>query len=203
MGHNVQSQAGESITDVYDVRGGQAPIERILTSEVQATHDMAGTIFSERFSMFVRNRTFVTAQSLDFVSIIDDLPLGFSRVLGVVVGSLDPLATSFVRCAVSIEDPVSSRGMPFWVWKATDSIAVRMLVESSEQELNVMIPEPGLTQMPQIVCGNDQPQNTPNIAIRGSTAAFGAGTVRIQLQLLMAFADIGGISSRGLPVPSW
>lgn len=200
MGHNVQSQAGVSVGDVYDVRGSQAPIERILTKDVQGTHDMASTVFSERVSGFVRNIVITgVLQSANFDLVIADLPAGVSRIVGVVVNTDN--SARLANVAVSVEG--GTRGMPIWVWNGNASTTVRFLDGTViDAELLPTIAAFN-AWMHQMVIGDDQPQQMNRIALRGSTTAFGAGTVDITALISIEFAAIGGISARGLPIPSW
>lgn len=201
MGHNVQSKAGDSLTDVYDVRGGQAPVERILTSDVQAVHELGATIASERFSMFTR-RSEVTGilQSLAFELILDDLPAGTSRILGITVTT--SVAARVASCNVSVES--SQRSLPIWVWDGTNDTGAQRILEGGVVVNQILlVPTPGLTQIPTLLTGSKQPQHVENVALRGVSTAFGAGTLEMGISVLLAFSAIGGISSRGLPIPGW
>lgn len=205
MGHNVQSQAGETVTDVYDVRGGQAPIERIITADVQATHDMATTIASERFSMFIR-RTPVAAvnQSSNINVTMTDLPAGVARILNVWVEVDD--ASRLDHLALSIQTSAPQRGMPFWIWDGTNADTVRMFGTVTDGVINnatLLRQAFTHTRLPLLLTHGDQPQAVPDIFMGGVSTAFGAGTVEVTLGVLLAFSAIGGISSRGLPIPSW
>lgn len=205
MGHNVQSQAGVSLSDVYDVKGGQAPIERILTQEVPVVHEMGATIQSERFSSTIRRRVSGDiVQSTAFDEIIDDLPGGVSRILGVSVFA--DVAARSDRVAVLLRDPIAGREIPIWIWNATTGIFqnVRFIdAGGAVGSLPFLYPVEPNPSIPSILVSSDQPQRVPDIAFRGQTTAFGAGTVEHTLLIHIAFAAIGGISSRGLPVPSW
>jgi len=206
MGHNVQSKAGETLTDVYDVRGGQAPIERIITAEVQATHDMAGTIFSERASGNIRRRTTGDLlQSIVISEVLDDFPLGNFMVHGIQVITDDASRLASVVVSARTTFPVGGeREFPIWVWDGTNSIDVRIVDNGSASAILALLqPEPAMNTLPALFLGNDQPQAVAAIAMRGLTTSFGAGTVETILLVRTSFADIGGISSRGLPIPSW
>ena len=205
MGHNVQSQAGVSLSDVYDVKGGQAPIERILTSDVSAVHEMGATIQSERFSATVRRRTTGDlAQATAWQEILTDLPAGITRILGVTVFS--DVASRSTLASVAVRDPVSEREIPIFMWDVSTDIQKRIRLQdngAAVAEVRVLQQiEPTPTPLSFIV-GTDQPQSMPDIVFRGNTSSFGAGTVEHVMLLHVALAAIGGISSRGLPIPSW
>lgn len=200
MGHKVQSRAGESITDVYDVKGSQAPIESIDVAQVKGVHELGQTIFSERFSVFTRRVEGEFNQSTAFNLTIGDLPGAAVRILGLCVFVTD--VSEITTIAVSVESP-APQAIPIWVWDGTNSIVVRFRDLGVIADQFVLVPSAPLLYVPTIFAGIEQPQLIDTIAIRGTTAAFGAGQVKIVTLAHLAFADIGGISSRGLPVPSW
>jgi len=203
VGHNVQSKAGETLTDVYDVRGGQAPIERIITADVQATHDMASTIFSERFSMFTRRSAVEVVQASDNINItITGLPSGNMRLLAIWVLTDDPSRLSHI----SVSAGNANRGSPIWAWDGTNSKTVRFtgpVTDGAVANVILLQPDPAWTQLPFIMAGEAQPQSVENLFLGGESNAFGAGDVDITFGAMLAFSDISGISSRGLPIPSW
>lgn len=205
MGHNVQSQAGVSLSDIYDIKGGQAPIERLFTSEVPAVHEMAATIQSERFSQRIRTASALFAASTAIDLLFDTLGAGVSRLHGLILFTDD--ASRIADICVSIEDtdafgPDPSRGMPIWVWDATNSQSIRFR-NTTMQNLTVLRAQSEFTFLPNIITGGDQPDNCANLRVAGNTTAFGAGTVNVLCAALLSFSAEEGLSSRGLPVPSW
>ncbi len=203
MAHEIQSQAGVSLAEVYDVKGTQAPIETLKTAEgVNIVHEMGGTIFSERFSTTIRRReTGLISQSSNWDEVISNLPAGASRILGITVlsGGVSQIAVA----TVSLRDPISKRELPIWSWVAGDLNQEMRMEDDGGGISNTGVAVAPFTNLPQILTGVGQPQRVPDIAFRGSTTAFGAGTVNIVLLVHIAFAAIGGISSTGLPIPSW
>ena len=205
MGHNVQSQAGVSLSDVYDVKGGQSPIERLFTTEVPAMHEMGGTIQSERFSSFIRrSATGALAQNTNFDVVLNDLPAGVSRILGLAVITDVAGRAAFVQ--VSVRDPVAGGGreVPIFAYDedVDDAHDIRIDLEGTPTNTLILVPHFRMPTLSMVI-GPDQPQSTPDVAFRGRTGGFGAGTVEFILLLHLAFSAIGGVSSRGLPVPSW
>jgi len=203
MGHNVQSQAGVSLSDVYDVVGGQAPIERLLTTEVPAVHDMASTIFSERLSGGVRRReTGDLGQSTFWDEIINDFGEGITRIMGVAV-LVDGL-TRTENVSVSVSDPIAGREVPIFTWDNNFDLFREIRVEDAGviRNIRLLIPNPPTPSL-SLLIGTDQPGSTPDIAFRGLTSAFGAGTVEHILVIYTASTAIGGITGYGLPIPGW
>lgn len=201
----VQGQAGISVPDVYDVVGDQAPIVRLSSEEPQYVHDLASTIFSERLSTTVRRSTTgALAASIAWNILITDLPDVPSRILGIQVISDVSARTNLVT--VSARDPVADREFPLWAWaNAADIFAdARVADEAAVTTMELLVPtQSSQLQAPSLLLGGDQPQAVPDISFRGVTSAFGAGTVTHTLLLYLAFAQVGGVSSYGLPVPGW
>lgn len=201
MGHKVQAQAGVTLADTYDTKGNQTPIELLEVASIAGVHEMGATIQSERFSTTIRRAEAPdTVQSADFKKIVDDLPSGVTRILGVTVVSEDP--SELFHVVVSVRDPISFREHPIWAWETGDeTTTVRIDDGGGIVSIELLLPTYNL--VPQFLTGRDQPQNVPDIAFRGTTTAFGAGTTAPLLLMYIALAAIGGISSRGLPIPSW
>ena len=57
--------------------------------------------------------------------------------------------------------------------------------------------------LPNPLLGTNHASSTPLISLRGVTLAFGAGTVTLTVHIYFAFAQLGGVSSRGLPLAGW
>lgn len=205
MGHEVQSQAGVSIADVYDVKGSQAPVERLDISEIKGVHEMGQTVFSERFSTTVRRLSAgAIGQSTAWDTVFSDLPAGVSRVLGIAVTS-GGVNGRIARTNLMASDPAALREFPLFVWDTANDIetTVQMVDGGAPTGVGMLIPVNAYPLQLSIITGADQPQRVPNITFRGVTAAFGAGTVTPVAWIYLGFSAIGGISSRGLPFPSW
>ena len=203
----IQSRVGSTLADTYDVRRGIAGLEELRTQEVAVVHEMGATIQSERFSSFIRRAaTGDLAASTVWDIVIDDLPAGVSRILGVTV--FPDTAARSDRVAVLLRDPEAGGGreIPIWIWNSATGIFqnTRMVVEgAAPASFPVLYPVEPNPSIPSLLVSEDQPQAVADIAFRGQTSAFGAGTVEHVLLLHIAFAAIGGLSSRGLPIPSW
>lgn len=205
MGHNVQSQAGVSLSSLYDVKGSQAAIERILTTEVPAVHDMAVTLFSERVSGTVRRRqTGAILQNAVFNEVLDDLPGAVSRILGVSV-FVDTAARAN-SVSVMVRDPVAGREVPIFVWDFNNDVESNLRLQDNGgavATLIALIPTRTFPAALSMVFGTEQPQSMPEISFRGFARGFGAGDVTFTLLLYLAFTDIARIPGYGLPVPAW
>lgn len=206
MGHNVQSQVGVSLSDVYDVKGGQSPIERLFTNEVPAVHEMGKTIFSERLQGGIRRRTTgAIGQSVLIDEVLDDLARTPFRLEGLLVMTNDSARIGSLAVMIRDDAAANAREMPIWVWDGTNVDVVRFEDAGNLQTFELLTPVPAHSMRPLLMIGVDQPggPNVSQIAMRGTTSAFGAGTVFATLLLRTNAADQGGISSYGLPIPSW
>lgn len=199
----ILSQAGMSLADVYDVVGSVAGVEQLQAGEVSLVHEMGATIFSERFNLFVRRvTTAALLQNTDWDILLTDLPATPWRVLSVAVLSLTLAHTE--RAQLSVRDANTEREMPMLVWNRVDDTerAIRIVENGAASAVLGML-TPAVAFVPTMGSGADQRQSMENIAFRGRTSAFGAGTVVHVALVQLAFSHIGGISSRGLPIPSW
>lgn len=199
----ILSRSGDSLADTYDVVGSVAGIEELESREVSLVHEMGGTLFSERFSTAVRrSANDGVLQNANFDFVVTDLPATPTRLLGLQIFSDD--ASRVLRVAVMVRDASNFREVPIWVFDGTNSIPVRFVDDAGAVTLfDVLQPEPSLTMLPIFTGGIEQPQTIDQIAVRGTATAFGAGTVDIRGVFDVAFSQVGGISSRGLPIPSW
>jgi len=202
----ILSKSGDSLADTYDVEGSIAGIDQLLTDELPIVHEMGQTIFSERMSFSIRQATSgAINQSTTFDVLITTLPDHITRILGVFVlanvGARTTLAT------VSVREPLMDREVPIWTWNTSEDSekTQRLTIAASVANLVMLQPLSSMPNMPSFL-GKLQPQNVPDIAFRGQSSAFGAGTVTLTLMLYLCHIHIGGtgsLSSRGLPIPSW
>jgi len=202
----ILAQTGISLADVYNVQGSQIGVEHLDATDVKTVHEMGGTIFSERLSLTTRRQaTSANAQNLGWNHIITDLPLVPWRLLGVTV--IVDEETRMDRVQVSLRDSGRNRDFPVWVWSNADGDHLPILIDMSSGTPSnefILVPErPLVGNLPSIGAGSFQPQIVDQVAFRGQTSGFGAGTVVATLLFHIAFADIGGVSSFGLPIPGW
>lgn len=203
----ILSQAGTSLADMYNVEGSIAGIDQLNSEEVQLVHEMGHTIFSERLSMTVRRRTTgAIAQNIAFDQLLTDLPTTPTRILGVAVISNN--VTRLNNVSLAAQDPIALREVPFWVWDSAIAAPISLSIRIQDDgggaanlawlrgtELGGLLPS--------MLTGVGQPQRVPDIAFRGLTNGFGAGTVTTTALILIGFSQVGGLNSRGLPIPSW
>jgi len=202
----VLSQAGISLADVYDVEGSIAGVEQLQADEIQVVHEMGATIFSERLSGAIRRATTgAILQSTAWDIILVDLPNVPARVLGVFVFTDASARVSNV--SVHIRNPLSGREIPIFAWDSNENtMAIRMDDnDTGPAAREFLATNMNVANMPSMLIGDRQPQSVQNIAFRGLTLAFGAGNVTVTALIYIAFTQIGGmgVSSYGLPIPSW
>lgn len=198
----ILSQAGNSLADIYDVEGSIAGIEHLETHDLPIVHEMGSTVFSERFTTTItRIPTAALLQNVDIDVVSTNFPQVPSRVLSVSVLTDQP--TRILRLAVLSRDPVALEEIPLWVFDTTPlSESIRIADGGAPANSNVLIGRPGFEQK-SFTGGFGQPDFVGEVALRGRTTGFGAGNVTIVALVHFGFGEIVGISSRGLPIPSW
>lgn len=197
----ILSKSGESLADVYDIKGSIAGIDDLISEEVHLTHEMGATIFSERMAgRIVEIPTGDILKDIQF-----NINFSFSqvtRILGIAVLTDD--ATRLVRVQVSVTSPpaLSNTDVPFFLWDSTgSSVTAEVLVSGSilvRSALTSVVPF-----VPNLLMGQQSARPISTITLRGLTLNFGAGTVNISALVYVAFPELGGVSSRGLPIPGW
>jgi len=195
-----------SLADVYDVEGSIAGIDDLLSREIFLTHEMGATIFSERLSARInRGTTGAIAQNIDWN--IEFTNLAFGGSVGRVVG-LTIFTDVVARLAIAnlnLVDPIDGREIPLFVWDSNEASVIIRLSDEGAAAANVdmLIPINAGAIPPVIILGADQPGRMDSIFFRGSTNGFGAGTVTITALIHVLDPRLAGLSSRGIPVPSW
>jgi len=200
----ILGKSGDSLADVYDVQGSIAGVEELDSESVKVVHEMGATIFSERFSTTLRRTTSTAiAQNIAFKVDVTDLPSTPSRILGIsVIATLDRIE----KCSMAVADPLSSREMPFFVWDTNvdASIPVRWDDNGGGTVSEFFLrPLGGYLGIPLMLGGSGQPQTVPDLIFRGLSTGFGAGEVAVVATMMIAFSAVGGLDSRGLPIPGW
>jgi len=196
----ILSQAGISLADAYNVVGSVAGIEELVSREVQLTHDMAATLFSERMSSnIVATSTGAISQTTSFDAEITGLPATPFRVHGIMLlnGNTDTIARIANICVVMVSE--GGRDLIVWAW---DGTVANFRVEGQTDEHLGETLNFG-SRLPTLGMGGDQPVTVPQMFMRGTTTTFGAGTVNIASRVHISFSQLEGVSSFGLPIPSW
>lgn len=204
MTPKILSQAGNSLADVYDIEGSIAGIDQLETKELPIVHEMGATVFSERLSgRIVRATTGDIAQNITFNVTMTGLGLTAQRILA--IGVFADVNARADRVVVSIRDPVAGREVPIFVWSTAADVETAMRLQDDDGAVaSVFALISALPVIvPNMLLGSDQPQAVNEIVMRGITQGFGAGTVEIVMVVYTAFAQVEGVSSRGLPLPSW
>jgi len=199
----ILSQSGNSLADIYDVKGSVAGIDQLETRELPIVHEMGATVFSERFSTTIR-RTAATgvAQNTDINAVITNLPVMPTRLLSVGVISDD--GSRILRLAIMARDPVANLEVPIWVYDAANFLPINLTNAGAVTTFDSLLGNVQATMMPNMVGGSaQQPDMVSQLSLRGTTTGFGAGTVDVTAIFHLGFAFQRGLSSRGVPFPSW
>lgn len=201
----ILSQAGTSLADTYNVEGSIAGIEQLETRELPIVHEMGGTVFSERLSSSIRHASSgAINQSTNWNVILTDLPVTPFRILGVTV--FISTTARVTIASVAVRHPGDDREIPIWIWDAARDVEVRARFTDTGAAVattQFLRPLELMEAIPHMGLGTEQPQPASEIAFRGQTAGFGAGTVTATMIMHVQFSQVAGLSSRGLPIPSW
>jgi len=202
----ILSQSGTSLADVYDIEGSVAGVERLLSKEVNLSHEMGQTIFSERFSSQIRRLTTgALNQSTTWDLSITGLTSGALRCHGVTMFA--NVAARVLNAQISILNGAATRETPLVVWDSTNDVDVRYRTADDGAAVTdefLLRPVAGYNfSAPDMLTGVEAIHVMDGFVFRGQTTAFGAGTVTVIGLFHISFPAGGGLSSHGLPLPSW
>lgn len=189
---------------MYDVEGSIAGIDSLETRELPIVHEMGSTIFSERYSASIRRQTSgAIAQSTTWDVFLIDLPAIPYRIQNVTFVS--NVAGRISNASLMARNTVNDRETPLKIWDSNEENVTARFREDggAAANINFLVSSIKLEWFPLTVPGSGQPVSFDELAFRGETTAFGAGTVFCTALVYITFAQIGGISSRGLPLPGW
>ncbi len=202
-----RGQSGVSIADTYEIPGGVFKIGDIDDSQVNLTHDLASTVFAERFQTEMRvSTTGSISQNTSWANTISDLPGVPTRLLGLCVHA--DVAARITRASVVIQDADTGQEIPIFFWDITTDIEtqVRMSDAGGLGVQEVLQPTQAYfgIPMPTFVGGSLQVDPVcRNLIFRGTSAGFGAGSVECILTMYIAHSQVSKSTAKGLPVPSW
>ena len=202
-----RGQSGFSIADTYEVPGGVFKIGDIDDSQVSLTHDLASTVFAERFQTEMRtSKTGALSQDSSWGTTISDLPPVPTRLLGVVVHA--DVAARVKRASILIMDSDTGVEIPIFFWDTATDIEteVRMSDYGGVGVQEVLQPTQTFFGIPTPTFVGGSLQVDPvcrNLVFRGTTASFGAGTVECIATFYLAHSQVTKSTAKGLPIPSW
>jgi len=204
----VLGQSGVSLADSYDVEGSIAGVDELLTKDVNLVHEMGATMQSERLQSFiVLGTSGALNQSTAWAVAIGGFPDSINRILAITV-----IATESARvtaASVAIEDVPGTREIPIWTWDITNDLEVVCRWDLGAGVLqDTQLRPAGGVQLPSLVMRLGVSKDMPVLIFRGTTEAFGAGTVTVDAVALIARPNTGNPaagepSGHGLPLPSW
>lgn len=204
MAVKILSRAGASLADIYDVVGSISGLETLESREVTLAHEMGATIFSERFqTTFRRMHSGDVLQSTDIDLVLSTLPAAPTRLLALTVVTLNQ--SRIANVAVSVRSPLAvTQEIPIWAWDKVNFSLSRFTDEGVIVGRDILQGVPQLGSMPTFIGGEGQGSTMVHeVALHAQTNAFGAGTVNITAFLHFGFAFEAGLSSLGVPFPSW
>jgi len=189
---------------MYDVEGSVAGIDQLRTEELPIVHEMGQTLFSERLSgAFNRQTSTALAQDQTW-----DIEFQVGNVIARILGLCVYTAANSGRidhATVCVRESVANREIPIFVWdSATGGVVAARIRDNGAAAAQVIMLENMLdiATLPSMLF-TGQPVTVDQLAFRGLTTGFGAGTVTCNMTFYRAFSQREGLSSRGLPIPSW
>ncbi len=199
----ILSKSGDSLADVYDVKGSIAGIEDLQSDDVNLVHEMGATIFSERLSsriLAITTGAIAQSQQINTTFTFTET----SRLFGIQVITDNVARLNDISVHITSAPAIDNTDIPIfaWVGASDSSRGINVLVAGSLLGVAMLIPA-SPANVPNLMIGVDSPRPAAQITLRGDTTAFGAGTVTTQLIVHVGFPQIGGVSSRGLPLPGW
>jgi len=205
----IQGPGGASLGPTYDVPGGAVQLRTLNDEDVSLTHEMGGTIFSERLGSSVRRLSVATiGQSTAFNATLQDLPRTPFRILSVLVFADSVARVDHVLVSLAQQD--LQREVPLYTFDITNGTeTIHQIVDNGGAVASQSFLLPTFTQLPALGIGTGQKDAVSRmdaLILRGVTAAFGAGTVTVVALVQVAFSDTTGqpvVRSRGLPIPGW
>ena len=200
----ILTRSGATLADVYDIEGSIAGVEALLTENVTLQHEMGGTILSER--LISETRIFQTGDLLQSVNfeVFEGQPTVHSRIVALSVFA--DTASRIQRVMVGFFDgqtggDTTNPIFSFETGTGSDfARVIRVRIGGSLFNIGKLIPTDAVT-VPVFQVG--APVERQTLSAIGTTTAFGAGTVQLTVIVTRVFPRLEGISSRGLPVPSW
>ena len=198
----IQSQSGDSLADTYDVVGSVAGIDSLETRELPIVHEMGATLFSERYVTTIRREASGNvAQNTQINLVTTTLPITPCRLLGFAI--ISDAGARLSRVTMSVREPDSDQEIPIWAFDGTTTTIHLVDAGAAVAAFDLL----GGTQVfvPSMIGGSGQRNQdmVQEVVVRALTTGFGAGTVFLRALYYIAFAFRGGISSRGVPFPSW
>jgi len=206
----IQSKAGQSLADVYDIVGSIAGIDTLETRELPLVHEMGATVFSERLQTNIsRMNPGASAQNVTFANTLT-MPDGPNRILGLAM-VIDTTAR-ITQASLNVATIAGGREIPIWSWDIANDVeqAITFSIDGAAAGTEILL-LPGFSRVPYLctrTSGNVETNAMCTLIFRGLTAGFGAGTVLPLMFVSLARANqrlpaAGQPSAHGLPIPSW
>ncbi len=219
MTQRIQGGAGSSLALQWQTRGGRVELKSLEDGFVSLVEEMGGVQFSERLGCdLLRAPAGALTQSVDFETRIDagttppfPIPRTAFKVNQIYV--FTDTAARLDRVAIMARSIATGFEIPIFVWNAASDIEVAVLFSDEAAAAAVVrmcVPtEAAQVRLPHFQMGDAQPSSVPvldALIMRGSTLAFGAGTVSPVVIMQLSSTDFRSTpqaTSRGLPLPSW
>lgn len=205
----IQTKAGESLADQYQVAGSSVEITELRDKEgINLSHDMGAVLLSER--MELQNRQIsaeAVAQGVNFEETFTAPGLADAPSRLIAIRMIANETARILRATLMLQDPQSGREVPLFAWdSAADAEVVVLWSDNGAARAGdfLLAPVIAVTILPVLLVRMGALHTMPNLILTGRTEAFGAGTVTLRCLMTIA-APIAGPTGAtvGLPIPSW
>lgn len=204
----ILSQSGTSLADTYDVEGSIAGVDNLESRDVHLFDEMGGRVFSERLqSFFIRMTTGLILQDTNFDIIAGGVPDSPNRVLAISV--LVAGGDRIDRASVSLNDTEGETDMVLFAWNTSSDVGIiTRWEELGNLASDLLLVPTAPPNLPALMTRTGPGKSMPDLALRGRSTGFGAGTTECVAIIHICRANPGNPapgapSSHGLPLPGW
>lgn len=209
MAQKVLGDGGRSLADAYDVEGSIVGVDELDVRTIRGFHEMGSTMFSERLRATVRlisSGAIAASTNWDIIlQGVEVTPSTRIAAVAVIVGTTARVS----HCNVSLHNVGNGRDLPLFLWDTVvdGEVFWRAQIDGGAVANNLLLlPTVNIPAIPSMmVRARGVQSGITEIAFRGRTTAFGAGTVTsTALFSTYHLEDRGTVpSNEGLPIPSW
>lgn len=202
----IQGRAGHSMAACYDLRGSIAGLEEMDLATTVPVLEIDGRVFAERLQGAIRRLEIADIVASEvFNAEISNFPEGHWKLHGIqVITGSGEAASNINNLTVNLVSNDGLNEIPIWVWDDGKAQINRISIAGAAAgNADFLDPHLGYTLPPIIISNAPARGAMDSIFVRGIAQAFGAGEFDINVFFYLSHVHVTGISSFGLPVPSW
>lgn len=212
-----QSDVGSSLPLLYDTVGQRTSGNSDLNDrDIALVHELGAQALAERVrSRFVLLQSGAINQSTAFVAVMANATIAalgrMARLINVVL--FVDTAARVDNATVNVERNDNTLGVPLYSWNTTQGTTRTVRLDGVTGNRNVLVPDAAGAAMIRVpytyVRVTAAPVNAidtdaEEIVLRGTTTAFGVGTVEVAALLHFLVFDTASLPGvPAIPLPSW